>query len=119
MTFEFSNGEPDDLQQAIGESLGAASVAWTESPRGVFEDGFALEIQRKLTGYIEEHYEPKGKPWVWRLVKVAGQAEIDLQVAPELTAGLTIEEVDELVKRIAEVVAQAAVNLLYGKLEED
>jgi rubredoxin len=47
----------DSLQQAVGESLGAASVCW-ENPggAGVFQDGRAKQVLDDLVAWIETHY---------------------------------------------------------------
>jgi len=63
--FQFSQ-PPVDLMAALGEAVGAASVAWENFHKdgemvntGVFEDGFASSIVRQLHAYVEANYVPR------------------------------------------------------------
>lgn len=54
--FSFSD-TPRDLDQALGEAIGAASVSW--HPDGVFDDRFAVSVMKGLKTWIEDHYIQK------------------------------------------------------------
>jgi hypothetical protein len=51
VSFEFT-GEPLTLDTAVHEAVGAASVCWTESPQGVFDEQQARDIATKLLAFI-------------------------------------------------------------------
>lgn len=52
----------DDLREKVFMTLGAVSMCWSETPKGVFEDSKALrfgndlmrEIERKIDLFIED-----------------------------------------------------------------
>lgn len=46
-------GEKIGLVAAVYQALGAASVCWTESPKGIFMDGFANEVATALLAVID------------------------------------------------------------------
>lgn len=52
--FEFyrSEGEELSIEGAIGQAIGAASMCWSETPRGIFESGRARNIAEKLKAFI-------------------------------------------------------------------
>ena len=53
-------GEPEDLNQAVFMSIGAASVCWESmSGTGVFDDQRARQVGEELVAYIEDHFNPK------------------------------------------------------------
>lgn len=52
--------EWESLEQAVGESLGAASVCWEDmSGTGVFQSDKAHAALDRLLAYIHENYEKK------------------------------------------------------------
>lgn len=53
-TFEFTEreGEPLTLETAVFEALGAASMCWTETPTGIFDDTRASVIGHALVERI-------------------------------------------------------------------
>jgi hypothetical protein len=122
MTREFNYTEPPkDLKQAVGEALGAASVAWEGSPTGVFQDDFALDIHKKLIAYIEEHYERKSEPdreWMWRLVKWNNESAATLELAPEFEEW-SAAETSLLVQRIGGGLMQVGARLAQSRIESD
>jgi hypothetical protein len=48
--------EPQDLQEAVFQALGGASMAWEPSPTGVFDSTYAKGIGEKLVDWIEKKY---------------------------------------------------------------
>lgn len=52
-----------DLEQAVGLTIGAASVCWENmNGTGVFESDRAKELLDQLVDYIERHYEKRERP---------------------------------------------------------
>jgi hypothetical protein len=52
--FEFTEreGEPLTLETAVYEAVGAASMAWTPTPTGVFDDTWAAIVAKALVERI-------------------------------------------------------------------
>ena len=92
MTFQWSskNGQPDSLDQAIGEVLGYASVCWEDGWRmGGLHSEKVLEAQEALRAYIDQHFaarEDVGGKWV------EGQVEFGFELSvPDQSEPLQIE----------------------------
>jgi hypothetical protein len=49
--------EPETLEEAVAQTVGAASVCWDENR--VFMDREALAITEQLINWVERHYFPK------------------------------------------------------------
>lgn len=47
-----------DLESAVHQALGAASVCWTEPPRGIFDSDRAREIGQALLEYLRDYDGP-------------------------------------------------------------
>lgn len=52
----------EELEQAVFEALGAASVCWDGNRLGVFQSDKAREIGLELVAWIENRYERKQAP---------------------------------------------------------
>lgn len=50
--FQWGEGETPNVEAAVGQALGAASMCWSETPTGVFESEQAREIGDKLTRFV-------------------------------------------------------------------
>lgn len=50
--------DPQSLDEVIGQAMGAASVCWSEGPRGVFEPDRALAITNEVINWINWNYVP-------------------------------------------------------------
>lgn len=53
MSFTFDERDAD-LKSYVFQAIGAASMAWTETPKGVFDDRFAGEIGEALLAKIKK-----------------------------------------------------------------
>lgn len=49
--------EGADLESAVRQAVGSASLAWVEAPKGVFDDQWALAVSEGLIAWLHEHYE--------------------------------------------------------------
>ena len=47
-----------DLIAAVFQTLGAASMCWTETPSGIFDSEQALGLGSALIDFIRQHYQP-------------------------------------------------------------
>lgn len=47
-----------DLIKAVFESLGAASMCWTETPTGIFDSEQALGVGAALIDFVQTRYAP-------------------------------------------------------------
>ena len=54
--------EPDTLAEAVQQTLGGASVCWSEMGPGVFESEKALALGDQLMEWINRHYAPRSTP---------------------------------------------------------
>ncbi len=50
---EETMNKKETLSELIGIALGEASMCWSESPKGIFDSGEAIKIQKKLINDIE------------------------------------------------------------------
>lgn len=59
--------EGADLESAVFQAVGSASMAWVETPKGVFDDQWARTVSEGLIAWLHEHYEPtrtvSPSPW--------------------------------------------------------
>lgn len=61
-TYEAAEGktEPDTLEEAVQQSVGAASVCWDNMEgAGVFQSDRALDVSEQLIDWVNRHYEPR------------------------------------------------------------
>lgn len=54
--FEFSPEHDGtlSLESAVGQAIGAASMAWIDTPQGQFDEAWASEIVTELVKFINE-----------------------------------------------------------------
>jgi hypothetical protein len=48
-----------DLSAAVHQAVGSASMAWVETPTGVFDDAWARAVADGLIAWVTERYTPK------------------------------------------------------------
>mgnify|MGYP000361382005 CR=1 FL=1 len=48
-----SHLDPTDIRSAVMQTIGAASMCWTETPGGVFDAEQAIAIGDRLISFIE------------------------------------------------------------------
>lgn len=48
------------LERTLGEAIGAASMAWSQTPRGVFDSTYAASIVQELVAYVRHHVNGMG-----------------------------------------------------------
>jgi hypothetical protein len=61
MTEDKKVWEPEegaDLISAVYQAVGSASMAWSETPTGVFDDVWASTVAKGLIAWINDHYLP-------------------------------------------------------------
>jgi hypothetical protein len=59
MTEDKKVWEPEegaDLISAVYQAVGSASMAWSETPTGVFDDVWASTVAKGLIAWLEDHY---------------------------------------------------------------
>lgn len=54
--FQWGEGETPNLEAAINQALGAASMCWDETPTGIFDSTRAKEIGEKLHRWIADTF---------------------------------------------------------------
>ncbi len=58
---EAGKTEPSSLEEAVYQSLGAASVCWSETPSGEFDSTRAAALGKQLVDWVDRHYYPRGE----------------------------------------------------------
>ena len=53
--FQFSDNEQPTVEGAVFQALGYASLCWSETPKGVFDDTAARDVGDKLLEFIKAH----------------------------------------------------------------
>ena len=48
--------EPETLEEAVHQTVGAGSMCWIGGPSGVFDDQGALAVSEQLTRWITARY---------------------------------------------------------------
>ena len=49
--------DPEDMRAAVMQAMGSASMAWVETPQGVFDSDWAKTVGEGLIKWLSTHYE--------------------------------------------------------------
>lgn len=114
------------IENRIYEALGEASLCWSETPKGVFDDVKAKEIGDQLVDKIYREFDPIGT--VLRTIKkdpdiyYAWQANIAMAFNDEFRRfmeGKTSDQMTEInIGVIANNAAKNFLNLLCSQVED-
>jgi hypothetical protein len=82
MPFEFTRGHDGSLpvESAVFQALGAASMCWSETPKGIFDSTRVKEIGDKLLEFLGH---PQTNPYAGVLVKSGESFEVTHEYTSE------------------------------------